>query len=138
MQNLILDLKPSKILFTILLILHSGAIMCLSYAALPDYLKIVLVIICTFSLATLILDSQKARKISWDCYKGWCVHKLGGELMQVQLHHSSLRTRWLVILNFKTERVTEFLSFLIFPDTISPEIFRQLRVNLLRNQGERG
>ncbi len=133
MQLPLIELRPSKIFAAILILIYSGATICLNLSAIPIYLKIIFTLFITimflFSLnKTVLLKNEKSFSvIKADKKHQWHLIDRSGEIFSAQLCGDSICMRWLVILNFRVIGIEKILSILVFSDSTTAEDFRQLR-----------
>lgn len=136
MQLPLIELRPSKIFAAILILIYSGATICLNISSLPMNLKIIFTVFITimfiFNINKIILlrNVKSLIAIQADKKHQWHLIDRSGEIVSAQLCGDSICTRWLVILNFRLNGVKKILSLLIFPDSTAAENFRRLRVYL--------
>ncbi|MGR9106554.1 MAG: protein YgfX [Gammaproteobacteria bacterium] len=67
--------------------------------------------------------------------EGWTFRIGDGPMVHATLLPSSVATRWLVVLHFKTEK-NRFQSFVLFADTLDAEDYRRLRMILTITGGK--
>jgi len=129
MQSLHIDLKPSRYLFVLFMLLHGGAIVCIAMAELSYLWKLLAFLIIAISFMVCYHASRRWSHLSWE-NKVW---KLSSPKQNITLLlcNDSIRTEALLILNFRSKVFPYFLSLIIFPDTMSKENFRRLSVLLL-------
>jgi hypothetical protein len=135
MHSLQLELKPSKYLFLIYSVLHIGAILCVVFANLHYFWKASCFSIILINFAVFYFKSRRWTSILWDKKMGWELVN-SGQKIGVRLKGDSIRTKWIIILNFRCKVFPYFYSYIIFPDTISRCNFRRLQMVLLTQPWE--
>lgn len=135
-QPLRLNPKPSRVLIGLLTVGHLGAVAVL----LPlDFPLIVKLLIGIALLVSLIVALRKqpgktgeggVQTLTWKVDGDWLLETIDGESMSATLHESTYVHPWLVVLNFKLEGKRGLLSFVLAPDALDGETFRELRVRL--------
>lgn len=134
----ILILKPqfSKIFFTILFLIHSGALICAWCNSLSVILKLLFtLVIIIYFVYVLYFHVLRKLKISISEIvfenKKWYLKLVNGEILSANLLNSSIVTRYLVILNFEVSCKWRKFSLPLFLDSESPPILKKLRSKLL-------
>jgi toxin CptA len=135
-QPLRLKPKPSRILIGLLTVGHLGAIAVL----LPlDFPLIVKLLIAVVLLVSLVVAWRKqpgkvgeggVQTLTWKADGDWLLETVDGESLNATLHESTYVHPWLVVLNFRQEGKHGLLSFVLAPDALDRELFRELRVRL--------
>lgn len=135
-QPLRLEPKASRILISLLIAGHLGAIAILFPLDLSVSIKAVVAVILLVSLV-IALSKQPGRvgekgvqTLVWQADGDWLLETVGGEQLKASLHESTYVHPWLVVLNFRQEDKPGMLSFTLPPDSLDAEIFRELRVRL--------
>jgi len=129
------NLRPSRLLFSLMLIVYSLAIFICLIICKPLWLSLLLaaLLLCAFAYCwcrdvALILPSSYI-KLRPDGDRIMLITRNGNE-MAGQLARDSLVTSALTILNFLPVELHRIRSVVIFPDSMDKEAFRELRVQL--------
>lgn len=136
MQHPHIELRPSKIFAVILILIYSGATICLNLSAVPIYLKIIftlfimIIFLFNFNKIVLLKNEKSLQVITADKKHQWHLINRAGKIFSAQICGDSICTRWLVILNFRVTGIKKILSILVFPDATTTEDFRRLRAYL--------
>lgn len=128
-----MTLKPqfSKLLLTLLIFVHSGAIACILMSNIPLILKLLLAGGVIFSLGKTIVKQQKITLITVSDDRKWNLLLRNGQRLQAKLSKASVVTRYLVILTFKVDNQLRSLSVPVFYDSQYFLTFQKLRQKLL-------
>ncbi|MGH8498505.1 MAG: protein YgfX [Methylococcales bacterium] len=125
---------PSRLYLRFLIAAHLLALIGGLTAALPRPVQLVLVLSIVgswiFQLRGMRLDRNENRP--WIVYgeqDGWSFRIGSGEPVWAELLASSVATRWITILHFKTQK-NRFQSFAILPDSLDTENYRKLQMIL--------
>lgn len=116
--------------------MHAGAIMGINLTPLSMWLKFALsifVVIHAFisiNKFVLLSNPQSIIGLSVTQQGQWHLMARNGDVLAAQLCGDSICSRWILILNFTLNDLKKKTSFLIFPDSIQPDHFRQLRAYL--------
>lgn len=133
MQLPLIELRPSKIFAAILILIYSGAAICLNLSTITIYLKIIFTLFIMtmflfhFNKMVLLKNNKSLGVIKADKKHQWQLIDRSGEIFFAQLCGDSICTRWLVILNFRVTGIKKILSILVFSDSTTTEDFRRLR-----------
>jgi hypothetical protein len=133
-----LTLKPklSRILVSLLVVGHIGAVGLLIPLVFPVEIKLIL---AAMFVVSLIVALQKQAGVSragnvatlvWKADGDWVIETVNGKSCKAQLQTSSYLHLWLVVLNFKSEENRHMRSVVLFPDALDAEVLRKLRVRL--------
>lgn len=129
-------LKPSKILASLLVISHLGAIACLQFISLPRWIAWLASIITLLNLAVTLknkafLSGAKAiTKIKLSNTNKWLLISNTNQEVSAILLGESYISRLLIILRFQTEKQKRKISILILIDSTSLPALHKLRVAL--------
>ena len=135
-QPLRLQPKTSRIFTGLLIAGHLGAAAVLFPLDLPLILKVGIAVILMVSLVT-AWRKQPGRTgeggvqtLTWKADGEWLLESVTGESINATLHESTYVHPWLVVLNFRQADKRGLLSFVLAPDALPSETFRELRVRL--------
>ncbi len=134
-------LKPSLLLLAMLLFMHGGALIWLITFVLPLWLKLVVAVVISASLALqlrrylLFKGSRAVTGLIWDGGDEWQLQRAEGEALNAQLLGSSFVNPFLIVLNFKIESSRRMLPLVIMTDSIDSTSFRRLTSKLRRVTG---
>ena len=135
-QPLRLNPKPSRVLIGLLTVGHFGAVAVLLPLDFPLIVKLLIGIALLVSLIV-ALRKQPGKTgeggvltLTWKADGDLLLETIDGESMSATLHESTYVHPWLVVLNFKLEGKRGLLSFVLAPDALDGETFRELRVRL--------
>jgi hypothetical protein len=109
MQNLHLELKPSRYLLFIVLILHLGAILCIVLANLSYLCKAACILVTIINIAVFYFKRKRWTHLSWNKKEGWKLVNAKQDI-SVQLEGDSIRMKWVIILNFRCKDFPCYLS----------------------------
>jgi hypothetical protein len=132
-------LKPSWIWSVFLLLMHIGAVFCILFLAIPNLIKILLVLFCILSFSywfrqQVILKNKNSIVKLWQERDGeWSLLNYAGQTLRAQLRGDSVVTRYWVLLNFNLIEKRKRISVMLCPDALPTNTFRQLRVWLLHS-----
>lgn len=135
-QALRLKPKPSRILIGLLTVGHLGAVVVVFFLDIPLMVKL---LIAVALLVSLIVAWRKQpgstgeggiRALTWRVDGEWLLETIGGESIIATLHESTYVHPWLVVLNFRQAEKRGLISFVLAPDALDRETFRELRVRL--------
>jgi len=135
-MSLTLSLQPSRQLFGYLILIHTGAVLCLTLSAAPWWLKVAGVGICLFSVWYSIrkyaLLSHPQAIVQCTALEDnlWLLTDRQGKQQTACLLGDSWRSRYMLILNFKFEQSGKRLSVILPSDMLDPPALRRLRVYL--------
>jgi hypothetical protein len=135
-QPLRLNPKPSRILLGLLTVGHLGAIAVLLPLDFPLIIKLLIVVVLLVSLVVAWrkqpgkVGEGGVKTLIWKADGDWLLETIDGESLNATLHESTYVHPWLVVLNFRQEGKQGLLSFVLAPDALDHEIFRELRVRL--------
>jgi hypothetical protein len=135
-QPLRLNPKPSRILLGLLTVGHLGAIAVLLPLDFPLIIKLLIVVVLLVSLVVAWrkqpgkVGEGGVKTLIWKADGNWLLETIDGESLNATLHESTYVHPWLVVLNFRQEGKQGLLSFVLAPDALDHEIFRELRVRL--------
>ena len=131
-----LEIKPSKILFFLLLILHFLALLII-YTLNFDLLITVLIVIpvfisAYFSIFKITLQKSKNSiiKLVWDGNNEWILENKIGEKINAELLKDTYISSMMTILIFKCEGQFVTKNIVLLKDNIDENDFRRLRVRL--------
>jgi hypothetical protein len=135
-QPLRLKPKPSRILLTLLVLGHLGAIAVLIPLDLSLFIKLTIGLLLVVSLIVAWrkqpgqVGEAGVQMLTWQSDGEWLLETHDGEQFKATLHESTYVHPWLVVLNFRKEGNRGLLSFTLAPDALDHETFRELRVRL--------
>ena len=116
------ELRPSKIFFVLLLMIHVLTVwMVLLY--LP--VKELILVLCVISFCWNLYCQRKIKKFFWDEKEGWKIQNKNGEMYSARTTRQNICTPWMIGLNFNRK------PLMIFFDSMSCEAFRRLKVLVL-------
>ena len=133
---LYVELRPSRILYALLLAIHGGALAILLLAPLSWPPRILLALLLLLSLRhsvarwALLERRRSVVALARDRSGEWRVTLAGGEELEVRLLPDSFVSTWLVVLNFSLAESSGSLSAVILPDMLDGNTLRRLRVLL--------
>jgi toxin CptA len=128
-------LKPSRFLFTLLLLLHAGAV-AITWWMTPVALALLITMGCLASWWS-TMQRHVSRKTAkaivklWPTQDSkWELESYSGKIYSGELGNGSVRSKWFVLLNFKIPHKRFQLPVLIWRDALDTDSFRRLRVLL--------
>jgi toxin CptA len=131
-KPLTLKPEPSRILGTLLLLGHGGALLLLFPLALPLMAKLFIAAVLLLSLRhnwrQQAGGAGKIHSLHWKSDGDWLLITAAGEQLDAELQVSSYAHPSLVVLNFHLPGPRRSHSVVLFPDALDRETFRQLRV----------
>ncbi len=136
-----LEIKPSRILFVVLLLFHLSAIAILITLSMPAVITFVLSIVLILIGAHLVSlhalrSSEKAvTKIIWDANDEWLLSGRARQNVKVDLLGDSYVHPKLTILRFKEPDKIWSNNVVLLKDNIDENDFRRLRVRLNLSRG---
>lgn len=124
----------SRLYSRFLLAAHVLALIGSLTAAVPRLVQWVLALSIAgsliFQVRKIRLDRNENRpSIVYAEQDGWSLWIGSGEPVRIELLASTVATRWITILHFKTEK-NRFQSFVISPDSLDSEDYRRLQMIL--------
>jgi len=131
-----LEIRPSRILLVVLLLLHLSAIVILITLPMPAILMFVLSIVLILigahlmSLHALRSSEKAVTKIIWDANDEWLLSGSARQNVKVDLLGDSYVHPKLTILRFKEPDKMWSNSVVLLKDNIDENDFRRLRVRL--------
>lgn len=133
---LTLELRTSRIAVSLLVLIHTLAIVSLFTLPWVAIIKALLFLILTFSLyktlsKELRLFGNGITKIVWGRDNDWLLYAKDGEVRQAGLMASSFVHPLMTVLIFDAGERFNSISIMILPDNTEAESFRRLRVRLL-------
>lgn len=131
------DLQSSFQLNLLLNVIHGGAILSVFFTNLHWLIQCSLILVCLFNLIKSHYQSSKWKTIFYLPHEGWELQDKYGESYKAYLLGNSIRSRWIVILNYRIINTYFPISIVIFPDRMIGNSFYRLRFYLLNlRQGE--
>ena len=132
-MSAVFQLTPSRYSLCLLLMICSGALVCVGMVSLPIGIKGVLAlgVMCHFARAI-----RRQRVITGFCYEThdrWQLFTRRGDTLSVEFQTNALVTRYLMVLNFAvihSQDSTKHCTVLLFSDSLPPERSRFLRSRL--------
>ena len=116
------ELRPSKIFFVLLLMIHALTVwIVLLY--LP--VKGLILVLCVISFCWALNSQRKIKKFFWDEKEGWKIQNKNGEIYPARTTRQNICTPWMIGLNFNRK------PLMIFFDAMSCDAFRRLKVLVL-------
>ena len=139
-----LELHASKILFTVLLFLHTLAIVALMILPFSIWLRLLLsVVIALIGMYLIAVHAMRSadksiNKIVWDANDGWLISSRIAENSKMILLGDSFIHPLLTVLRFKQQKKNFATNVVLLKDNIDENEFRRLRVRLKlsRNSAE--
>ena len=131
-----LEIKPSRILCSLLLILHLFAlaiIFILDFEFLINILVAILIAVSAYIsiFQTAFRKSSSAIiKLVWDSNNEWILENNRGEQLNAELLRDSYVSSVMTVLNFKCKNHFRHKSIILLKDNINENDFRKLRVRL--------
>lgn len=131
-----LRLDVSRILASLLALIHIGACGLLFVLPWGLTLKLALVVLLLVNLFVVLRKfpglsrPKNIQAIEWCGDGSWFIRTFAGKQFTAQLQPSSFVHPWLVILNFHLQEEKGLRSVVLFPDALDRETLRCLRVRL--------
>jgi len=131
-----LELKPSRLLFSIVLALHTIALLMIYLLPVNSLLKLftALLVISTFMYFVYYQAFRKSAKaiikVIWDASDEWFLVTRSGEQMPANLVGDSFSHPRLAVLNFKIPEHFFQKRVVLLRDNVDENLFRRLRVRL--------
>lgn len=128
--------RPSRQCLLLLLFIYSGPFVIVGALPWPIWSIIILECCLGYSLTRNIRryaqlkDKASVKQLSFSKDKGWTVITNEGKNYQAKLLPNSTVFSWLLILNFQCLKTRKKKNILIFADSTSPALFRQLKVKM--------
>jgi hypothetical protein len=132
-----LTLKPSKLLAAWLIMIHSGAVICVAYLPFPLPLKLLLASICAsgFIISWRRQITGNGRqiicKIKFLANGDWELQDKQGRLHRCQLLAHSVVTRFVMLLHFATPTARRRIALVLPCDALDQAEFRRLQIHIL-------
>lgn len=132
-----LSLRSSRTLFVVILLIHSESLVAVAVVNLGLLVKIPLIILLGGNFVRTIYkhfhpkSPQSIASITMLNSSDWHLIDNRGRTWPAQLASNSLRTSFIIILNFTVPGRRRWLSVPIFRDSIAADQFRNLSVRLL-------
>lgn len=130
------NLKPSWQLGILFFYLHVGAVICACFLQIIWLLKIVLILLCLFSLFfvlsryVLLLSSHSIVKIAQIKKDQWSLFNRDGDEIQSRLHGSSVKTPYFMLLNFVAVNSKHSYKVVVLSNSQTANDFRRLQIAL--------
>lgn len=133
---LVIEPRPSRLLITLLGLVHvAGAGVILSLP-LPAWQLALLLACVLLNLVRVLRNTPGIRRrgrvyrLTWKADGSWWLEEYAGDSYSLRLSASSFVHPWLVVLNFSRAGKGSGVSVPLLPDALDPARFRQLRVRL--------
>jgi len=131
----IINYRPSLWVFSCLCMVHFGALICLYPAAIPVWLKWLLMatVLCSYirhhRVYVILKNSSCPQRLILKASDEWLLCSRDGASIPIKLLPESFVHPWLVVLRFKGHKL-HFHAFVLTLDNIDVDILRRLRVRL--------
>lgn len=131
-----LELKPSRVLFLVLLVLHLAALALTYYLFSNVFLLLFIAALLIFSGyfvlagAALKKTSSAVVKLVWDANNEWILETKVGETLNAELMRDSYINSFITVLIFKCEGRMLNTHVVLLKDNVDVNTFRRLRVRL--------
>jgi hypothetical protein len=133
-SKLTFELKPSRYLAMLFMVMYGGATVILIQLALPTWVKIILVYWCCGSFICQLYQQvwrnhPNAIVKFWKTESGeWFLQNNKQQVWTATLCADSVCTLYFVLLNFKSTHTKKRCSVVILPDSLDSVCFRHLQI----------
>ena len=137
-NHLKLELKASRQCLLLLLFIYSGPFVIVGALPWPIWAIIILECCLGYSLTrnvrryAQLRDPQSVKTIIYAKEKEWTLITRDQRTYHATLLPNSTLFSWLIVLNFQCTKEGKKKNVLIFQDSLSPSLFRQLKVKIKR------
>lgn len=139
---LTLEPRPSRILLSLMLFAHGGAVaVLLALDEWPWPVRLLLVMVVLAGLWSALgklgwrRSPTRIRRLVWQAENDWRVELGDGKMLTARLRPSSFVHPWLVVLNLRLEGRRLPYSLVLARDGLDATAFRRLRVRLATEAG---
>lgn len=132
MSTLYLEIKPSKIWLSLLVLLHLLAGIAVFYAAIHWFFKVSLIFILVGSLIWQIICHWRVQRYLVQAHESVLTvqYQLANKLTEMTLAKHCYLSPWLVIIYFTGKHQAQQVQF-IWVDSVSLSAFKQLKRSLI-------
>ena len=130
-EPLILDIRPSRLIATLVLTMHViAALVCAQLpVSLLNRLVLLLAVIGSLMCNGVLYRRRTPRRLSWSQEQGWRITTRDGKELGVELLPDGYLTAWLIIVRFRDETAKTHVVMLA-QDSARASGLRRLRVLL--------
>lgn len=129
-------LQPSRFSILLFTLIYGILLLIICYLPLPVELSAILSLLCVINFIQVL--RQQAYRVTataiqrfWQTNANfWCLEDKQGQVYTAKLCNDSIRTRFIIVLNFAVPHKWFVKSLVLLPDSLDSNSFRRLRTKL--------